>query len=112
MAALTALTSNLMEILGTNRYVHLIALDFSKAFDTVRHSSLAAQLAGMQIPDCIYNWIMVFMEDRATELSSTVSYLLLLILTQALFGLRPINFILTASKLKTIHFRKPDTKTC
>ena len=44
-AAIIALTHNLLELLNENHYVHLIALDFSKAFDTVRHSYLTEQLA-------------------------------------------------------------------
>lgn len=44
--------------------VHLIAFDFSRAFDTVSHSSLVVHISGMQIPDYIYNWIVIFLEDR------------------------------------------------
>ena len=32
-------------------------LDFSKAFDTVRHSSLTEKLAQFDLPDNVYNWL-------------------------------------------------------
>jgi len=41
-------------------YVHLIALDFSKAFDTVRHSTLLSKIADLQIDDQLYNWLVDF----------------------------------------------------
>jgi len=33
------------------------ALDFSKAFDTVRHVNLLQKLASLDIPDCVYKWL-------------------------------------------------------
>jgi len=38
-------------LLQTNEYVHIIALDFSKAFDTVKHSTLASKLADFPLPE-------------------------------------------------------------
>ena len=60
-AAISALLTDLMELLRENTFVHLIALDFTKAFDTVRHSSLAEQLAEMPMSDCVYNWFIAFL---------------------------------------------------
>jgi len=37
--------------------VVIVALDFSKAFDTVRHSSVMAKVAQLDLPDNIYNWL-------------------------------------------------------
>jgi len=39
-AALAALLHTVCDLLGTSKFVHVIALDFSKAFDSVRHSTL------------------------------------------------------------------------
>jgi len=39
--------------LDSNPYVVVIALDFSKAFDTVRHSCLMEKLAQLHLPDNI-----------------------------------------------------------
>ena len=44
-------------MLQDHKSVHLIALDFSKAFDTIRHSALAAKFN-------VYNWIVNFLSDR------------------------------------------------
>lgn len=62
--ALTALIDNFKELLRDNQHVNRFALDFSKAFDTVRHSYLTERLAEIQMSDCAYNWIIVFLEDR------------------------------------------------
>jgi len=39
------------------RYVIIISLDFSKAFDTVRRAMLLQKFAQMDIPDAVYNWL-------------------------------------------------------
>jgi len=41
-------------------YVIVIAIDFSKAFDTVRHSKLTEKYAKLDIPDNIYNWLVAY----------------------------------------------------
>ena len=35
----------------------VIALDFSKAFDTVRQANLLRKIALLNIPDPAYNWL-------------------------------------------------------
>jgi len=47
----------LTDILQSNDYIHVIALDFSKPLDSVRYHNLASELANVTMPDCIYNWI-------------------------------------------------------
>ena len=87
-------------------HVHLIALDFSKAFDTVRHSYLAEQLAEMPIPDNVYNWIIAFLEDRshATNFNGEISFTIKIncSIVQG-SGLGPIDFIITISKFRPCH---------
>lgn len=56
-AALVALTQGFLELLKDNHYVHLIALNFFKAFDIIRHAYLAEQLADLPIPDCVHNFL-------------------------------------------------------
>ena len=58
--------------LVSNKYVTIIALDFSKAFDTVCHHELAKKLAKLAIPDNIYNWLIDNLLDRSTQPSSMV----------------------------------------
>jgi len=40
-------------------------LDFSKAFDTVRHSTLLDKLAQLDIPDNAYNWLVEFFSGHS-----------------------------------------------
>ena len=63
-AALVLLTHHLAEMLTVYPYVHLVALDFSKAFDTVRHAYLAEMLAELPVPDSVYNWIIALLNKR------------------------------------------------
>ena len=41
-------------MLAENDFVHVFSLDFSKAFDSVRHASLMTKFAHLEIPDCVY----------------------------------------------------------
>src|SRR6218665_619441 len=55
------------DLLASNKYVTIIALDFSKAFDTVRHHELTKKLTKLAIPDNIYNWLIDTLLDRKHE---------------------------------------------
>jgi len=48
-----------------NPFVIVIALDFSKAFDTVRHYTLLEKLAQLDIPDYAYNWLVAFFSGHS-----------------------------------------------
>ena len=64
-AVLITLLQHLTDLVTQHDYVHLIALDFSKAFDTVRHSTLLSKIADLQIDDQIlYNWLVDFFANR------------------------------------------------
>jgi Reverse transcriptase (RNA-dependent DNA polymerase)/Endonuclease/Exonuclease/phosphatase family len=63
-SALIAILHELSTMLRENSYVTLISLDFSRAFDTVRHSTLAAKLSELDIHDHVYNWIVNFLSCR------------------------------------------------
>jgi len=52
------LLNTLTNLLSSAPYVIVISLDFSKAFDTVHHSSLLHKLA--HLPDHSYNWLSDF----------------------------------------------------
>jgi len=47
-------------MLDSNPYVIVYAIDFSKAFATVRHSKLLDKYSKMEFPDCVYNWLVDF----------------------------------------------------
>ena len=64
-AALVSLLQCIIRMLETNAFVVMYALDFSKAFDTVRHKTLMDKIAAIPIPNFIYNWILNFLTDRA-----------------------------------------------
>jgi hypothetical protein len=46
-------------------YVRVIALDLSKAFDSIRHSTLLDKIAQLPIPDNVYNWLVDFFQNRS-----------------------------------------------
>ena len=50
-AALITILHHVSHLLVDNRYVRVIALDFSKAFDTVKHSCIATKLNKLPITD-------------------------------------------------------------
>jgi len=54
--------NNVCRLLSDHDYVIIIALDFSKAFDTVRHSALFDKFADLEIPDNVYNWLVEFFQ--------------------------------------------------
>src|SRR5664279_2192863 len=63
-AALIKLIHEVTAMLETNPYVIVYAIDFSKAFDTVRHSELLDKYSRMDLPDYVYNWLVSFFRDH------------------------------------------------
>ena len=71
---------NVTIMLGCNSYVRCLLIDFSKTFDTVRHSLILAKLGTLDIPPTILNWIVhfltvhfFFLSQVTTGSDSTVS---------------------------------------
>jgi len=64
-AAIISLLHSVINLLSSESYVIVISLDFSKAFDTVRHSSLLRKLAQIKLPDNIYNWLNDFFDHHS-----------------------------------------------
>jgi len=64
MAALVALLHTVGDMLSTNSFVYVIALDFLKAFDSVCHSTLMDKMAQLAMPDQVYNSIRAFFYER------------------------------------------------
>jgi len=63
-AALISLYQTITTMLETESYVRVIALDFSKAFDTIRHSQLIDKISELSMPTEINGWIANFLKDR------------------------------------------------
>jgi len=74
-AALVFLLQTITNLLAEQPYVVAIALDFSKAFDTVRHSTLLQKLATLDIPDTVYNWLVDYFSGHSlcTEFRGHIS---------------------------------------
>jgi len=104
-AALSHILNDLSQLCATDTYVHIIALDFSKAFDTVRHSTLTDKLASLPLADSIYNWLVDNLSSRlhCTKVGGLLSSPLP-INASVVQGspLGPTNFLITASDLKCI----------
>jgi len=62
-------------MLSNNQFVRVFALDFSKAFDSIKHEPLLGKLSSLSIPDEIYNWIEHFFQDVDTVPDSGMIYL-------------------------------------
>ena len=50
---------------STNYFLRVFALDFSKAFDTIRHATLMVKMVLLDLPDQTYSWIKDFFDDRS-----------------------------------------------
>lgn len=104
-AAVIALLHTVRSMLQSNEYVRLFSFDLTKAFDTVRHSTLMAKMASLDIPDNIYNWICDFFCDRhhCTKYagrSSTLAPIQASVVQGS--GLGPASYIITAADLHPI----------
>ena len=63
-AALIYILQQVSLMLQAEPFVYIIALDFSKAFDTVSHSTLTKKMADFPLPDNVYNWAVDFLEAK------------------------------------------------
>ena len=64
-AANITILHKVTHLLVNNPNVIVIAIDYSKAFDTVRYSTLLAKMAQLDIPDCTYNWLVDFFNGHS-----------------------------------------------
>ena len=93
-------------LLQDHDYVHLISLDFSKAFDMVRHSTLVLKLADLPLPPYIHNWIVEWLNNRqhCTKFQGKLSSRL--VINASIIqgsGIGPVAFIIDASDLHACH---------
>ena len=105
VAALIALLHTIRSKLSTNEYVHIFTLDFSKAFDRVRHAEVMKKMAQLALPDQVYNWITDFFQGHShcTKFDGQVSessYISASVIQGS--GLGPASFLVTAANLHPI----------
>ena len=62
--AIIALLQTITTMLIDNPFVVVISLDFSKAFDTVRHATVTVKMSMLSIPDNVYNWIVRYFTEH------------------------------------------------
>jgi len=65
VAALIYILRTITQLPTTHQYVVVIALDFSKAFDTVCHATLLRKMADLNIPDHAYSWLVFYFSDHS-----------------------------------------------
>ena len=105
-SALIFLLHQLTNLLEKHDYVHLIALDFSKAFDTVRHCSLFQKMADFPLPDNVYNWLLEFLSDRLHETKFNGLHSHRLSINSSIIqgsGVGPVLFVFNAHDLHPIY---------
>ena len=95
-------------------FLFVIALVFSKAFDSVRHNSVVSKLANFTLSDYLHKWIANNLSGRQhkTKLDGSVSPILPInasIIQGSAVG--PAEYVLTASDLHLI-FTSPANLLC
>ena len=80
-------------------------MDFSKAFDTVRHYTLLEKMAKLDIPDSCYNWLVDFFSGHSHSTNyggatSTNKFVSASIIQGSAIG--PISYVVNAGDLVTI----------
>jgi len=99
---IVAMLAHITDLLRSSDYVVMISLDFSKAFDTIRHHALFQKYASLGIKDDIYNWLINYFQDRmhSTGFKGEVSeYRKINASIVQGSGLGPFSFIVAASDL-------------
>ena len=101
-AAIIFLLHTITEMLNNSPYVHVIALDFSKAFDSLSYVILTTKLATINMSDNIYNWIINYLDNRGhrTRYGSEISpeqKINASVVQGSALG--PVSFIINASDL-------------
>jgi hypothetical protein len=104
-AALIHLLQTITTLLETNPYVIVYAIDFSKAFDSVRHSAVLEKYSRLKIPDHVYNWVESFFRDHShcTRFGGEVSDFrkILASIIQG-SGIGPASYVITAADLHPV----------
>ena len=105
-AAIISFLNIVTNMLLTNSYVIVIALNFSKAFDMVRHSTLLEKLAQLVMPDNAYNWLVTFSSGHSHCTVYQGQTSILKNITSASIiqgsGIGPAAYVVNAADLRTV----------
>ena len=90
-------------MLANNPYVIVIVLDFTKAFDTVRHSIMLHKMVQLDIPDNVYEWFVDYFSGHLQSTKyggaeSTLKPINASVIQGSAVG--PASYAVTASDLK------------
>ena len=105
-SALVYLLHQITQLLQEHDYVHLIALDFSKAFDTVRHHTLLSKLSQVPLPDCFFNWLIDYFHLREHQTKLGLSESAFQAINASIIqgsGIGPACYIFSASDLHPVY---------
>jgi hypothetical protein len=104
-AAIISLLNSITNLLTSNPFVTVISLDFSKAFDTVRHSTLLEKLALLDMPANAYNWLVDFFSGHSHCTVYRGQTSALKDITASIIqgsGIGPASYVANASDLKAV----------
>ena len=104
-AAIISLLNIITNLLTSNPFVTVISLDFSKAFDTVRHSTLLEKLAQLDMPANAYNWLVDFFSGHSHCTVYRGQTSALKDITASIIqgsGIGPASYVANASDLKAV----------
>src|SRR6218665_4052988 len=101
------------DMLLLNEYVVIISVDFTKAFNRVRHHALSLKYLQLELPDHIHNWLMDYFTGRGHStriagLSSLVARINASIIQGSRLG--PSSYVVAASDLHPKHRQNKITK--
>src|SRR6218665_142552 len=104
-ATLIDLLQQITSMLQRNDYVLIVSTDFTRAFDTVRHSTLMQKMDILDLPDNIYNWIANYFKQRGhlTKIYDTISAIAFInasIIQGSVIG--PPSYVVAASATYTL----------
>jgi len=105
-AVCIALLHTVCAMLSTNPYVRVFAIDFYKAFDSIRHHQLLAKLSYLTIPYEIYNWVEHFFSGRyhSTKFRDEMSPFACISATVVQgSAIGPASYFITAADLQPRH---------
>jgi len=97
--------SPVTNLLSDYPYVIVISLDFSKAFDTVRHTTLLQKFAQLDIPNAVYNWLVDYFASHSHSTmyggsTSSLCQISASIVQGSAIG--PVSYVVSASDLRAV----------